>query len=146
MTHAGGHDKWKPHLDTLALRQTDPRLLLPNDKHVALPRRKRVVDAILDVHDVEASVVTFPVRNHTHTAHVAPTGHHGRDTRVEPDVVGDLTRREIDLDRIVDLDGRIGISNPTAAPGATRQPSSFRPFSFLHSFQADQPNLGPTTE
>ena len=77
-------------LHTLALRQRDPRLLAPDDEDVALARRELVVDRVLDVHDVEASVVTLAVRDDADTAHVAPAGRHGDHAGVEADEVFDL--------------------------------------------------------
>ena len=99
------------YLDTLTLRQTDPRLLPPNHKHVALPRRKLIVNGILDMHNIEPSVVALPVRNHAHTTHVAAASRHGDDARVEVDEVCDLARREVDLDGVVDADGRVRVAD-----------------------------------
>jgi len=81
------------------------------------------------VDDVEATVVTFAMSNDTNTTHVATTGGHGNDTRVELDEVGDLTCRQVNLYSIVDLDGRVGIADsvsrqltlqPNACPTADR--------------------------
>jgi hypothetical protein len=54
-------------LDTLALRQTDPWLLLANDENVGLTGGKLVVNGILDVDNVEPSVVTLTVGDNTDT-------------------------------------------------------------------------------
>jgi len=97
------------NLDTLALGQTDPWFLSADDEavmmsalwieaqilesgylHVILSRSELIVDCILDVNNVEATVVTFPVCNDTNTTHVTTTGCHRNDTRVELDKVGDL--------------------------------------------------------
>merc|ERR1712129_186681 len=67
-------------LDTLALWQANPRLLLANDENVALTGGEFVVNGILDVNDVEATIVTLPVRDHTDTAHVTTTSGHSNDT------------------------------------------------------------------
>ncbi len=61
--------------------------------------------------NIEATVVSLTVSDDTDSAHVAPTGDHGNHTRVESDRVGDLARGEIDLDGVVDLDGRVGVSD-----------------------------------
>lgn len=108
-------DQMKTNLDALALRQRDPRLLLTNDEDVALTSGELVVDGVLDVHDVEATVVALPVRDDTDTAHVATTSHHGDNTGIELDEVGDLARREVNLDGVVDLDQRVGVANPENA-------------------------------
>lgn len=54
-------------LDTLALGQTDPRLLLADDENVALTGRELVVNSVLDVDDVEASIVALTVSDNTNT-------------------------------------------------------------------------------
>lgn len=97
------------------------------------------------MHDIEASVMPFPMRNDTHTTHVASAGRHGYNARIEADEVGDLPGREIDLDGIIDLDRGIRITDPTTP--ATQQPrqSMFSPPSDS-STAADQPKQGPTTE
>jgi hypothetical protein len=97
--------------------------------HVALARCKLVVDGVLDVDDVEATVMAFAMSDDTNTTHVATTGGHCNDARVELDEVGDLARRKVDLYGIVDLDGRVRIADsvfrqltlqPNACPTADR--------------------------
>lgn len=135
------------NLDTLALGQTYPRLLAPDDEDVALPRCEGVVDGVLDMHNVEASIMTFPMRDDAHTAHVASTCSHGDDAGIEADEVGDLTGSEIDLDGIIDLDGRIRIADSTASPTHTTRQSIIiqSPLSIFHQV-ADRPKHDPTTE
>ena len=100
------------HLDTLALRQADPWLLTANNKNVAFPSSEFIVDSILDVHNIEASVVAFTMGDNADTAQVTTTSSHGNDTSVELDKVGDLARSQVDLNGIIDLDRRIGITDP----------------------------------
>lgn len=100
------------YLDTLALRQAYPWLLLANDENVALPGSELVVDGVLQVDDVEATVVAFAVGDDTNTAHVATASDHGDDASVELDKVGDLARGEVDLDGVVDPDQRVGVADP----------------------------------
>lgn len=123
------------HLHTLALWQTNPWLLLTNDKDVAFSSSKRVVNCVFDVNDIEASIVTFPMGDNTNTTHVATTRDHGNGTGVELDEVADLARCEINLHSVVDLDDRIWVSNPT----------------FIHLISIVplilfQPNIGPTSD
>jgi len=99
-------------LDTLALWQTDPWLFTANDEDVALTGCEFIVHGILDVHDVEATVVTLTMRDDTHTTLITTTGHHGDDTGVELNEVGDLASREVNLDRVVDLDLWVWVANP----------------------------------
>ncbi len=126
------------HLNTLALGQTDPRLFSPDHEHVALSRGKGIVDGILDVHNVEASVMTLAMSDDTNTTHVSSTGGHSNDTSIEADEVGDFAGSEINLHSVIDLDRRIRITNPTAAQQA--------PSVFIQILRGDQPKLGPTTE
>jgi hypothetical protein len=100
------------HLDTLALRQTDPWLLLANNEDVALAGGKRVVDGIFDVDDGETSIVALTMSDDTNTAHVAATSHHCNDTGVKANEVGNLASGEVDLDRVVDLDSGIWVADP----------------------------------
>ena len=101
-------------LDTFALWQAYPWLVTSNDKNVGLPGRKGIVDGIFDVDDVEATVVTLSVRDHTNTAHVATACDHGNDTSVEFDIFGDLASGEIDFDGVIDLDEWVRISYPAS--------------------------------
>jgi len=98
-------------LDTLALGQGDPGLLLANDEDVALTGSEAVVNGILDVDDVEATIVTLTVGDDTDTTHVTTTGDHGNGTSVELDKVGDLAGGKVDLDSVVDLDQRVGVAD-----------------------------------
>lgn len=98
-------------LDTLALGQGDPGLLLANDENVALTGGKGVVNGVLDVDDVEASVVTLTVGDDTNTAHVTTTSDHGDGASVELDEVGDLAGGEVNLHGVVDLDQGVRVTN-----------------------------------
>ena len=100
-------------LDALALWQRDPRLLGSDDENVALPGSERVVYGILDVNNVEASIVALAVGDDTNTTHVTSTGDHRDHTSVELDEVGDLSGGEVDLDGVVDLDGWVRVADTT---------------------------------
>jgi hypothetical protein len=63
------------------------------------------------VDNVETTIVTLTVGDDTDTTHVATTGDHGDDTSVELDEVGDLAGLKVDLDGVVDLDGRVGVAD-----------------------------------
>lgn len=108
-------------LDTSALGQGDPGLVLANDENVALTGSEAVVNGILDVDNVETTIVTLTVGDDTNTSHVTTTSDHGDGASVELDEVGDLARGKVDLDGVIDLDGRVGISDArkikTSAPG-----------------------------
>jgi hypothetical protein len=98
-------------LDTLALGQRDPRLLLANDEDVALPGGEGVVVGVLDVDNVETTIMAFPVGNDTDTAHVSATSDHSEGTGVELGVFSDFTSSKVDLDSVVDLDQGVGVSD-----------------------------------
>lgn len=121
------------YLDTLALWQTDPWLLLSDDEDVAFSGSEGVVDGILDVNDVEASIVSLSVSNNTNTAHVTTTSDHSDHTSVELDEVGNLASSEVNLDSVVDLDGWVWVSD-------TIVPSAFFVYKFF------QPNIDPTSD
>jgi hypothetical protein len=98
-------------LDTLALWKGDPWLLGSDDENVGLTSSEGVVYSILDVDDVETSVMALAVGDDTNTAHIATTGDHGDDTSVELDEVGDLAGSEVNLDGVVDLDGWVWVAD-----------------------------------
>lgn len=101
----------KTYLDTLALGQRDPGLLLSNDEDVGLTGGEGVVNGVLDVDDVETSVVALTVGDDTDTTHVTTTSDHGDNTSVEADEVNDLAGGNVDLDSVVDLDGGVGVAD-----------------------------------
>ena len=77
-------------LDSFTLGQRYPWLLRTDDENVALTSSERVVNGILDVDNVETTIVSLTVGDDTDTTHVATTGGHGDDTSVEADEVVDL--------------------------------------------------------
>ena len=101
----------KTYLDTLALGQRDPGLLLSNDEDVGLTGGEGVVNGVLDVDDVETSVVALTVGDDTNTTHVTTTSGHSDNTGVELDEVGDLASGNVNLDGVVDLDSRVGVAD-----------------------------------
>lgn len=99
------------NLHALALRQGNPRLLLTNNEYVALACGELVVDGILDVYDIETTVMTFTVSDDANATHVATTSSHGNDTSVKAYGIGDFAGGKVDLDSVVDLDGGIRVAN-----------------------------------
>ena len=99
------------YLDTLALGQGDPRLVLSDDEDVGLTGSEGVVNSVLDVDDVETTIVALTVSDDTNTTHVTTTGGHDDGTSVELDVVRDLASGRLDLDSVVDLDGGVGVAD-----------------------------------
>ena len=98
-------------LDTLALGQGNPRLLLTDDENVGLAGSEGVVNGILDVDDGETTLVDLAVGDNTNTTHVTTTNGHGDNTGIETDEVGDLASGDVNLDGVVDLDGGVGVAD-----------------------------------
>lgn len=124
-------------LDTLALGQGDPGLLGANDEDVGLPGSEGVVNGVLDVDNVETTIVTLTVGDDTDTTHVTTTGNHGDVANLELDKVVNLASGEavgrkesvdlsgdegvqfhgenlLDLDSVVDLDQRVRVADAVA--------------------------------
>jgi hypothetical protein len=101
-------------LDTLALGQGDPGLVRTDNEDVVLACSESVVNGVLDMDDVETTIVTFTVGDDTNTTHVTTTGDHGNGTSIEVNEVFDLAGGKVDLDGIVDLDQRVGVTDAVA--------------------------------
>jgi hypothetical protein len=113
ISHATNHGgEYHAYLDTLALGQADPGLLLSNDENVALTGCELVVKSVLDVDDVETTIVALSVSDDTNTAHVTTTSHHSNGASVELDEVRDLAGCKVNLDGVVDLDGWVWVADP----------------------------------
>lgn len=61
--------------------------------------------------DVETTIVTLTVSDDANTTHVATTSGHNDNTGVELDEVEDLASGNVNLDGVVDLDGRVGVAD-----------------------------------
>lgn len=140
-------------LDTLALGQRDPGALGADDEDVGLTSGEGVVNGVLDVDDVETTIVSLTVGDDTNTTHVTTTSNHSNGTRVELDKVGDLASGELDLDSVVDLDGRVRVANPVRVENimlASRtgwgKHTSHQFEARLSSLRVVQPKLDPTAE
>lgn len=75
------------------------------------PSSESPVKRILHVNNVESTNVLLPVYNDTSTAHVTSTSDHDNVSRIKLDKVNNLARLELELDGVVDLDGRIGVTD-----------------------------------
>lgn len=80
---------------------------------VGLTSGELVVNSVLQVDNVEASVVALTVSDDTNTTHVTTTGDHDKDTSIKLDEVGDLASGKVDLDGVVDLDSWVRVTDPT---------------------------------
>ena len=67
--------------------------------------------------DIETTNVLLTVHNNTSTTHVTTTSDHGNGAGVELDEVGDLASGQLNLDGVVDLDQRVGVTDRAAVVG-----------------------------
>lgn len=104
-------------LYTLALREGNPGLVLANDENVAETSSESVVDGILDVDDIETTIVALTVSDNTNTTHIATTSDHNNTTGIERNELGDLAGLEINLDGVVDLDGGVRVTDGAGIVG-----------------------------
>lgn len=99
-------------LDTLTLWQGDVWLTLFTDnENVVQSGDESVVQGVLDVNQVETTIVSFLVNDGTDTTQVTTTGDVDQLTNVELDVVSDLTGSQVDLDGVIDLDVWVWVSD-----------------------------------
>ena len=66
------------------------------------------------MHNIKSTNMLLPVNDDTSPAHVTPAGDHDNVAGVELDVVGDLALLKIELDGVVHLDERIGVTDGSA--------------------------------
>jgi hypothetical protein len=57
------------------------------------------------------------VDDDTRSTHVSAAGNHANVSGLELDVVDDLVLSEVELDRVVDLDGGVGVSDGSSIVG-----------------------------
>ena len=57
------------------------------------------------------------MHNHPRTTHVPSTRDHDDISRLKLDVIDDFVLYKVELDRVIDLDGRVGITDGTAVMG-----------------------------
>ena len=61
--------------------------------------------------------MSLPVNNDTGSTHVSATGNHDDVSGLELDVVNDLVLNKVELDRVVDFDGGVGVSDGSSVVG-----------------------------
>lgn len=92
-------------LDTFTLRKRNSRsLAITNDKAVGDSSGERVTRSILDVSDVEGTLMSLDGLEDTDSTNVVTAGKHDSGTVGELDNGADLTAGEVDLDRVVEAD------------------------------------------
>ncbi len=105
-------------LDTAATGHRDHGLAVGADnENVGETGGEVTAKNIADVDDVEATEVTLLTVDDTGTALVTTTSDHDGSASVEGDKVEDLLRVNVESDSVVDLDGRVGVSDGAAVVG-----------------------------
>lgn len=69
------------------------------------------------MNNVETTQVPLLVNDHTRSTHVTTAGNHDDVSGLKLDVVNDFVLNEVELDSVVDLDGRVGVSDGSAIMG-----------------------------
>jgi len=82
-----------------------------------VPSGECSVQRILHVDDIEATDVLLAVDDDTRPAHIAAAGDYNNVTGIEPDEIGDLVLLDIELDGVVDPDGRVGVTDSSTIMG-----------------------------
>jgi hypothetical protein len=105
-------------LDTLALRERHERGgSLADDEHVVTAGGEGVSGSILDVNDVEATRVLLTVLEHADATQVTATSDHHLVSGLVADLIHDLASLEVDLDGVVQVDGRVRVADGAAVVG-----------------------------
>ena len=105
--------------DTFTLWQRNPWFtsLGTDDENVGQSGDESVLQGVLNVHQVETSLVLFSVGDNTNTSQVTTTGNHNQSASVKLDKVGYFTGFQVDLDGVVGSDQRIRVSDGSTVVG-----------------------------
>jgi hypothetical protein len=90
---------------------------LTNDEDVSGTGGELTAGSVLDVDNVETTSVALLVGDDTNTAHVTASNDAGNVSNVELDEGLDLSRLNVDLDGVADLDQRIRVADGAAVVG-----------------------------
>lgn len=105
-------------LNTLALGEADPSLGgLTNDGDVGETGGEGVLTAVLQVDNVETTMVTLTVNNGTDTADAVSTSDDGDVTSLKLDEGLNLVSLQVKTDGVVGADQRIRVTDSTAVMG-----------------------------
>lgn len=105
-------------LNTLALRQADPSLGgLANDGDVGQAGGEGILTAVLEMDNVETTMVTLTVNNGADAADAVSTSDDGNVTSLKLDESLNLVSLQVKTDGVVGADQRIGVADGTAVMG-----------------------------
>lgn len=105
-------------LDTLALGEGYPgSVLLTNDENIVQSSSELVASRITNVNDIEGTGVFFNVNNGSNTTSIASTSDHAQVSSLELDEVHNLTSLQVNLDSVVNLDGRVVVTDGASVVG-----------------------------
>ena len=82
-----------------------------------IPGGERAVENVLDVDNVETTQVPLPVGDDTRATHVTTASDHDDVAGLELQDVDNLVLHKVEFDRVVDLDGRVGVPDGAAVVG-----------------------------
>lgn len=106
------------HLDALSAGERDHGASsLTNNENVGKTSGKGVTLTVLEVDNVKRSGVLLLVDHDSDAANIGTTGDHAQVSDIELDVVDDLTRLDIKLDGIVNLDERVSETDSSTVVG-----------------------------
>jgi len=103
--------------DTLLSRERDKRGLLAKDEDVGSTSSKMVADGVLQMDDIETSVVFILVFNETNTTSVGPASDHGQDSGFEFHEIDDLVGDKIEFDGVSSFDQGVGVTDGSSVVG-----------------------------
>jgi len=108
--------------DSLTLGEGNKRLVtLSDDEHVLDSGGEGVAGGVLDVDNVVTTLVLLSVEDDANSAGVVTSGNHGDVAVVEADEVLHLSGLDVEKDRVVDLDERVGVPDgPSVVGGESR--------------------------
>jgi hypothetical protein len=102
-------------LDTVTLRKSNHGFSsLTNDKDVGKTGSELVTSSITHVHNIKGTKVTITTDNNTHTTSVVTLGDEAEIANIELNVTNNLIGVQINLNGIIDLDGRIRETDGTS--------------------------------
>jgi len=101
-------------LDALSAGERDPRLVVTDHEHVAGTSGEGVTLAVLQVGDLEATVVFLTRSQDTNAALVGTSGDHAQVTGLELDNINGLAGGQVELDGVAGLGERVGEADGAA--------------------------------
>ena len=93
------------------------RVALANDEHIGGTGGKPLATVITNMDNVERSLVLLSVLHNTDTPQIRPPSDHALLPVLELGMVDNLVGFEVELDSVIDPDGRVGVTDGAAIMG-----------------------------